>query len=122
MIRNLGTAARIRTSTSGTRSRPFGRTCRVTEIDYTGHGILDAKGLLVTDRAPLASVSFHYETKTIRPLEVYVGGQLLRKDRRLADIYSCVSSSTIVAPFNCAGASTREDTIKQTSHYSFEYV
>jgi hypothetical protein len=94
----------------------------VTEIDYTGHGTVDAAGHISTDRAPFASVSFYYDELKTRPLEYYVGGQLLRKDRRLTDIYSCVSSDALASPFNCADALKANKAVQQAAHYVLEYT
>jgi Salmonella virulence plasmid 65kDa B protein len=51
----------------------------ISEIDYTGHGRLDYRGVLAVDRNPFAKVDFAY--KATRPIDVYVGGQLLRRDK-----------------------------------------
>jgi RHS repeat-associated protein len=94
----------------------------ITEVDYTGHGRINDKGVISKDRDPFASVTFIYETAA-RPIELYVGGHLLRKDRRLTEIYSCVSSVTLVAPFNCKVAiSAADHNVHQTAHYKLDYI
>lgn len=92
----------------------------VSEIDYTGRGAIDEKAIIAKDRDPFASVTFIYETSS-RPLEVYIAGQLLRKDRRLTDIYSCVS--VLAAPFSCKAAISAPDgNFKQTARYNIHYT
>ncbi len=92
----------------------------ISEIDYTGHGKFDDRGIFVIDRNPFASLNFVYKPAS-RPLEFYVGGQLLRKDEQLTDIYSCVSSSTFVPPFSCAGTLSNNAERHQVSHYKLDY-
>ena len=50
-----------------------------------------------------------------------MAGQLLRKDKRLTDIYSCVSLESFVAPFSCTGVPANGAARYQTSHYSLDY-
>ena len=69
----------------------------IAEIDYTGHGYFNDHGVFVVDRNPFASLNFRYKPAK-RPLDFYVGGQLLRKDEQLTDIYACVSLSTFCTP------------------------
>lgn len=94
----------------------------ISEINYTGHGRTNEKGVITVDRDPFASVSFVYENQASRPIELYVGGHLLRKDQRLTDIYSCVSEVTFRSPFSCKGATTGPNPpVHQTAHYKLDY-
>ena len=93
----------------------------ISEVDYAGHGSIDDLANIKVDREPFASVTFIYEPAP-RPLEVYVAGQLLRKDKRLTDIYSCVSDEALVAPLDCKTAvvsSSRK--VRLTAHYRIDY-
>jgi hypothetical protein len=106
------------------RSNGFGD-YNISEIDYTGHGQIDDRGVITKNRDPFASVTFIYETdnkKLPRPIEQYVGGHLIRKNQRLTDIYSCVSNITVTAPFDCKQAKSADRNIHQTAHYKLEYL
>jgi hypothetical protein len=94
----------------------------VSEIDYTGHGQIDAKGIISKDRDPFASVTFVYENAP-RPIELYVGGYLLRKYKRLTDIVSCVSEVTFATPFDCKSEiASGNSAAHQTAHYKLDYT
>ncbi len=93
----------------------------VSEIDYTGHGRINDRAVIAADRDPFASLTFAYE-KASRPMELYVGGHLLKKDQRLTDIYSCVSDVTLIFPFNCKStAAAAGGSVHQTAHYKLDY-
>ncbi|MBV9825375.1 MAG: hypothetical protein JO001_06850, partial [Alphaproteobacteria bacterium] len=93
----------------------------IDEIIYTGHGSIDDAAVITVDRDPFASVTFQYQDAP-RPLDAYVSGGLLRKEKTLSDIYSCVSDATISYPFDCGAATLATDTrVHQVSHYHLHY-
>jgi RHS repeat-associated protein len=93
----------------------------ISEIQYTGHGKLAEDGSIVVDRKPFAGVSFSYEFAP-HALEVFVGGQLLRKDQRLTDIASCVFPMPVDRSFSCAGPVANSSERLQTARYKLEYT
>jgi Salmonella virulence plasmid 65kDa B protein len=92
----------------------------VTHIDYTGHGVLDDDDKIVTDRKPFASINFSYENAP-RPLEVFVAGRSIVKNRRLVEIVSCVFDRPLGPGSACASA-IAATTAKRTSRYLLEYT
>lgn len=91
----------------------------IVEVDYTGHGSIDNNAVITKDRDPFASVTFVYGPAP-RPIELYVAGQIIKKDKRLTDIYSCVSNDPFVAPFDCKVALSGNN-VHQISHYKIDY-
>lgn len=76
---------------------------KVASILYTGHGALDANGILTQDQAPYASVDFDYEDVT-RPIDAYVAGRLVRRTARLKSITSRVGQpGTAATTWTIAG-------------------
>jgi hypothetical protein len=63
----------------------------ISEIDYTGHGHFNNKEEFTVDQKFFASLTFQYKLAS-QPIDLYVGGQLLRQDEQLTDIYACVSA------------------------------
>ncbi|TBA07730.1 lipid II-degrading bacteriocin [Rhizobium ruizarguesonis] len=93
----------------------------ISNIYYTGHGSFDAKSILHVDRGFYAAISFRY-TSAPRPLEVYIGGQVLRKDQQLTDVYSCVSDEPISKTFSCPDNVEGDGAaITQAAHYRLDY-
>ncbi|WP_171054517.1 RHS repeat-associated core domain-containing protein [Roseovarius arcticus] len=93
----------------------------IRNIYYTGHGRFDEKSLLHVDRGFFAAITFRY-TAAPRPLEVYVGGQSLKKDQKLTDVYSCVSDEYIDSTFSCPeNIALGGSAVTQVAHYKLEY-
>ena len=93
----------------------------VKEIIYTGHGSIDALGIITPDRKPYASLTFVYDDAST-PLETFVSGALLRRDKKLTDIYSCTSDKEFDYPFDCkAKLSGGDPRPHQSSHYQIKY-
>jgi hypothetical protein len=92
----------------------------VSNIYYTGHGSIDAIGIITEDRKPYAALTFSYESAP-RPMEAYVGGQLIRKDLRLTDVHSCIFEKPFVVQVSCAGNTSAVSERRQATHYRFEY-
>jgi RHS repeat-associated protein len=95
----------------------------ISEIDYTAHGKIDDQAIIdiEPDKPFFASINFDYEDAP-RPMDLYVGGGLIRKDERLTSIVSCVSSDRFIR-LDCTKAfSSSPTSVHQVSHYKFEYT
>ncbi|MHC6157517.1 RHS repeat-associated core domain-containing protein [Bradyrhizobium elkanii] len=93
----------------------------VDQVLYTGHGSIDDKAVVTVERAPFASVSFTYQDAP-RPLEVYLSGGLLKKEKILSDLHSCVSENAISYPFDCKSkTSSAVGGVYQVAHYHLDY-
>jgi RHS repeat-associated protein len=64
----------------------------IKNIKYTGHGRLNSAGLISSDQAPHATISFSYETA--RPVSSYMAGRPLVRDNRLKEISTQITSQS----------------------------
>jgi RHS repeat-associated protein len=93
----------------------------ISEIDYTAHGQIDDQAVVTEDRGPFAVINFRYKNAP-RPMQLYVGGAFLQRNRQLTDIFACVSEVRLNSSLDCeAAVSSGSRTVHQVSHYHFDY-
>jgi hypothetical protein len=90
----------------------------VSHIDYTAHGHFPDDGKFVQDKRPFASLTFSYVAAS-RPLETFVAGHSLVKDRKLVAIASCISEIRLAPNEVCIPNSSPNT--RQVTRYKFDF-